>query len=125
MGPIYHLGTNEDKIKVINECKRVVKKNCIITTAYLNRMAQYVKPISGDPDSVDDEKLLKSSAFKFDSPEYIDRLHEECNIEKISNVGTDGLSYLLNKSINNFTSEQYKKWFANHITTCENASLPG
>ena len=136
MGPIYHLGAKEDKIKVINECKRVVKKDGIIAVAYLNRMAQYVKYISEDPGNIDDKSinalvpgnddtLLESSVFKFDSPEYIDGLHEECNIEKITNIGIDGLSYLLKESINDLTPEQYKIWLGNHITTCEDPGLLG
>lgn len=96
-----------------------------MAVSYLNRMAKYVKSVSEDPGYVDDELLQKGSVFKFDSPEYINRLHEECNIEKISNIGTDGLSYLLKHSINEFTPEQYKKWFENHIATCEDPSLLG
>jgi len=125
MGPIYHLGDKDDKSKVINECKRVVKDNGIIVVAYLNRMAQYVKSVSEDPDNVDDDKLLNSSVFKFDSPEYIEEIHDECNIEKITNFSADGLSYLLKHSINDFTHEQYTKWFENHIATCEDPSLLG
>ncbi len=47
------------------------------------------------------------------------------NVEKIFNIGTDGIAYLIGSKINNLTEQEYSYWVDYHLKTCENESLIG
>lgn len=48
LGPMYHLLKDEDRIKCIDECLRVLKPDGILAIAYINIYAQYVIHINRD-----------------------------------------------------------------------------
>lgn len=135
MGPIYHLGSKDDKIKCINESKRVAKPGSILAFSYINKLAQYTNEIYHDYNNLfdpyvdaliyDNQKLLSQGLLNFDSPSKIEDMMNECRIDKISHIGTDGISYLLNKSINSFDEYTYQKWLSNHLRICSEASILG
>lgn len=133
MGPIYHLGDREDKLKCIEECRRVLKPGGTLAVAYLNRQAMYLRSLMTSVSNIDDvdvnllldKEKVTEGVFKFDSPEYMEDLLTECHLNIRQNVSTDGISYIMADKINAYSHEQYKKFLHNHLLTCDEKHILG
>jgi len=136
MGPIYHLADEEDKMKCIDECVRVLRPGGILAVAYINKFAVCVSEVKRNT-----EKLFGSNlnniiskgiefgdnrdVFYFTSPKEIAHLLNNFNIEKIENIATDGVGYLMSNIINNYTEEEFEQWVKHHLDTCREESILG
>jgi ubiquinone/menaquinone biosynthesis C-methylase UbiE len=137
MGPYYHLKEDKDRLKVIEECLRVLKKDGVIVSAYINRYAAYMAEVKDMNDLVREKELLediiskglssreKTKAFYFSYPKEIEDLMAYNNVEKIYNIGADGIGYLLSSKIKDMNEEEYGYWLKYHIKSCESESLIG
>lgn len=137
MGPFYHLKEYETRSKVIKECLRVLRKDGVIVSAYINRYAAYMAEVKEMNGLVREKELLediiskglssreKTRAFYFSYPEEIEALMADNNVEKIHNIGTDGIGYLLSSKIKDMNEEEYSYWLEYHLKTCESKSLIG
>lgn len=137
MGPLYHLKEEKDRSKVIEQCLRVLKQDGIIISAYINRFASYMLEFMGSENLLGDRAILEDTlhkgyntrekllSFYFSYPQEIEALMSAQNVEKIFNIGTDGIAYLVGSKINNLTEQEYSYWVDYHLKTCENESLIG
>jgi ubiquinone/menaquinone biosynthesis C-methylase UbiE len=136
LGPIYHLTTDEDRFKCIDECLRVLKPGGVIAISYINRFAHFVDMIKRNKDDINDiglQNILNtgfesndlSSCFYFSTYNDMEKIMEYNNIKKEVHIGTDGIADLLRSSINEFTSEEFDIWMKYHFDTCENPNLVG
>ncbi len=136
MGPIYHLKEDVERRRAIDQCTKVLKKNGILAVAYINKYASYVSNFRRTKDIKDIyniEAIMdkgyytegKEGCFYFSSPEEIENLMKDYNVNKIYNLGTDGIGYLIGERILNLNEEEYKHWLEYHLRTCENESLLG
>ena len=136
MGALYHLKNEVDRGTVINECRSVLKENGIVVSSYINRYASFVLELIKMKNSLDTSELTeilnkgyksntKEDPFYGSSPYEIDKLMKEHNIEKISNIGVDGIGYLICDKILNFNDEEYKFWLETHYNKCEDENIIG
>jgi len=140
LGPIYHLLSEEDRIKCISECLRVLKSDGVLAIAYINK--HFIVPYLATVD----KKYIKSSLISkvindgmirerdedcfwtdayFTTPEEIENLVSRYSIKKLSHIATDGLSPMLRDSIDKLNEEEFNVWIEYHLNACEEESILG
>lgn len=136
LGPMYHLSKEEDQIKCIDECLRVLKPDGILAIAYINRYAQYVIHISRDKDYIND-KLLRNIVdfgieyeddrdyFYFSTYDEIEGIMAEFKVKRLDHIGTDGIVHMMRDNINSLDESEFNKWLDYHFKTFRNPSLIG
>lgn len=132
LGPLYHLDSDKDKLKCIEETKRVCKKDGMIFYAYLsNDMVFITESILYNKDYLGGSGYnhqtfkLTDEPFCFMTVEHMKHLMELSNLKEIKHVAVDGLSELLSDKINAFNDQQFKEWLRFHLYTCEKKELLG
>lgn len=135
-GPMYHLYTFEDKLKALNEAKRVTKTGGVILVAYLmneygvisygfkeNHVVECRKDgrLNEEFHCVSEEKDL----YDYVRLEDIDRLKDEANLERIQIISADGPTEYLRPVINAMDEETFKLFIEYHLSTCERYELLG
>lgn len=132
LGPLYHLDNDKDKLKCIQETKRVCKKSGKIFYAYLSNDMVFVTEtmrynkdhLCGDEYNHETFKLV-DEPFCFMTVDHMKHLMELSNLKEVNHIAVDGLSELLCDRINEFSDEQFKEWFRFHLYTCEKKELIG
>ena len=133
LGPLYHLYTEEDKKRTIEEAIRVTKKNGIIYLAYLTSDSVFVsyclkKHHLLDKDLYDDNYKLKDDPKEIFSVSYIDEFNDimsNYNVEYLHSVATDGITAALRDYVNELNQEEFNVWLNYHYSTCEKRELQG
>lgn len=134
LGPLYHLYTDEDKNKAIEEALRVTKKGGYIYIAYLTNDSVILSYCLRKHHFVNNEGLYDSNYKLFDNPKEIftvfyvdefDKMMAKYDIEHIKNVMTDGLSTNMSLYVNDLTDEEFKVWVDYHFSVCERKDLQG
>ena len=135
-GPMYHLYTFEDKLKALNEAKRVTKTGGVILVAYLmneygvisygfkeNHVVECRKDgrLNEDFHCVSEEKDL----YDYVRLEDIDRLKDAAELERIQIISADGPTEYLRPVINAMDEETFKLFIEYHLSTCERYELLG
>lgn len=135
MGALYHLNHVEDRKKAISECLRVLKPKGIFIAAYINRYAIILKDMldglenmdiamqvfkkGNNPDKYDGEAFYKTIPSEFENE------IKEFNLEKLHQIGTDGIGYAISDKLEKMTKEQFETWLDYHIKTCEDSNILG
>lgn len=134
LGPLYHLYTEEDKNKAIEEALRVTKEDGYIYIAYLTNDSVFLSYCLKKHHLVNNEGLYDSNYKLIDNPkevfsifyiEEFDNLMKKHNVEHIKNVMTDGLSTILREHVNDLSEEEFKVWVDYHLSVCERKDLQG
>ena len=137
-GPMYHLYSKEDKIRVLNEAKRVVKDNGYIFVAYCMNEATIIQwGFNGNGDNItraikenmleEDFKCISAlkDIFELVRIEDIEELNKECGLERIKFVGTDTFAHYIKDRIDSWTDEVYKMYLEYHLAICERPDIIG
>jgi len=130
MGALYHLNNINDREKCLSECLRVLKVGGLFVGAYINRHAVCIQSfLENLSDEVQERKeLAKTGVFNvfygMDFKE-INTLTNQFPLEKIVDIGIDGLAYPLSQWLNNLTSSEFEEYMGYHISTCEQPSIIG
>lgn len=123
-GPMYHLHSEEDKIKVLEEAKRVTKKGGYILVAYVmndycivsygfidNHILECIE--KGEVDSSFHSRMNENDLYDYVRIEDIDQLNEKVNVERVKIIGVDGptdyIRHIINK-MDEKTFEIYKDY---------------
>lgn len=135
-GPMYHLYTMEDKIKVLTEAMRVTKKGGIILVAYC--MNEYSILTYGFKENhiceslregkVDDSFHVIAEAedlYDYVRLEDIDAINKNVGIERIQIVAADGPANYMRTVLNAMDDETYQLFIDYHLSTCERQDLLG
>ena len=129
MGAIYHLRTAEEKAQAISECVRVCKPGGIVALAYITKIGMAFINMNHALDNMGEILRILDSTddglFRCDSPREIATLAETKGLQTLCNVGTDGISKLLQETINSATDEDFEKYMAYMYKTCEDESILG
>lgn len=135
-GPMYHLIKKEEKIKALNEAKRITKKNGIIMVAYCmndhaiithgfidNNIKNCIKnnELNNDFHITPKEKDLYSRLTIKD----INELNKEVNLKRIKIITPDGPANYLRKTLNKMDEETFDLFIKYHLSTCERLDLIG
>lgn len=136
LGPMYHLITKEEKIKALNEAKRITKKNGIIMVAYC--MNDYAILIHGFRDN-----NILSAINNNDINEYfhvtpkntdlysrvtiddINELNKLVNLQRIKIISPDGASNYMRNVLNKMDDNTFNLFIKYHLSTCERQDLIG
>lgn len=135
-GPMYHLITNDDKIKALREAKRITKKNGIIMVAYI--MNDYCilthgfkdnNIINAKKNSMIDEnyKCVKweNNLYSVVRLEDIDRLNNSVDLKRLKIITPDGPANYMRATLNKMTEEEFREFLGYHFKTCERLDMIG
>ena len=135
-GPMYHLITKEEKIKALEEAKRITKKNGIIMIAYC--MNDYAIIEHGFIDNnilnciknneIDNNYHItpkETDLYSRLTIKEIDELNKITNLERIKIIATVGAANYIRKSLNKMDEETFNIFIDYHFKTCERLDLIG
>lgn len=131
-GPLYHLSKIEDRMKCIEEVKRVCKDNGKIFFAFISNdmvittetMCYNPNFLKGDAYNHETFKLV-DFPFVFHNVDQCRKLLNDSGVEIISEIAADGLSELLADKINNMDEEDYNLWLNYHYHCSEKPEFLG
>lgn len=135
-GPMYHLYKFEDKVKALQEAKRVTKANGFILVAYC--MNEYSVLTYGFKEnniraSIDKGKLSDDfhvlsepeDLYDYVRIEDIDKLNEAAKLHRIKIVAADGPANYMRPVLNAMDEDAFGLFLKYHFSTCERPDLLG
>lgn len=140
MGPLYHLTSDEQHIRCINECVRVTKPNGILAFSYISPYSVFPCVIRGDinrisydlVDGITTRKVINASdecCFWTDNyyydPDDIENRLQSLGVSVIDHLATDGQSIAFQSVINSMDDKQFQTWMYYHKLTCRVRSILG
>lgn len=131
-GPMYHLLTMEEKVKALEEAKRVSKKYIFISycmnefaVIYHGFIEGYIKE---DIKNLDNSfKVIKDNdnLYSYVRLEDIDYLKDKCNLKRVKIINQDGPTEYIKNIVNKMDDETYELFINYHLSTCERLELLG
>lgn len=135
-GPMYHLYTFEDKLKALNEAKRVTKPEGTILVAYC--MNEYAVIVHGFRDkniknSVETHKVTDDfhcvsqieDLYDYVRIEDIDKLNKAAGVERLKIISADGAANYIRQTLNQLDDEEFDLFIKYHLSVCERQELVG
>lgn len=135
-GPMYHLYTLEDKIKALNEAKRVTKPGGIILVAYCmneysiltygfkeNHICESLK--NGKVDKDFHVVAEPEDLYDYVRIEDIDAVNKAVGIKRLKLISADGPANYMRQILNAMDDETYQLFIEYHLLTCERPDLLG
>lgn len=135
-GPMYHLCSEEERLRAFSEAKRVTKKGGFIFAAYImneyallkycfgeDKIAECLEngSLTGDFHCVTKENDLYSYLRLCD----IDSLNEKTGFKLIKRFAQDGASDYMRRELNAMSEETFSLFIKYHLATCEMPELLG
>lgn len=118
-GPLYHLPSEEDKVKALSEAKRVTKRGGLILVAYLmndysiltycfaeNRMSKLME--SGFVDKEFHVRTPEGELYDYVRIEDADRLNKKVGLERQLVFSPEGASDFMRTQLNYMTDENFE-----------------
>jgi 2-polyprenyl-3-methyl-5-hydroxy-6-metoxy-1,4-benzoquinol methylase len=129
MGALYHLSTDDEKLKAIENCVAITKPGGLVVLSYIN----YYAAIASDTRrGLDDfSKILTTMSdegdylFKVTMPTKIAKLSEDAGMKILHHLGTDGISYIISDRINEASEIDFEDWSDYIYKHCEEPSILG
>ena len=135
-GPTYHLFSHEDKLKAINEAKRVTKPGghilimyltneyAVITYAFKEGNLQKVLA-EGKLDENFQTQTTKEDLYSYVRLEEINKLKDDSNLSRIKIIGVDGATDYIRPTINKLSNEDFEIYKNYQLSICERPELLG
>ena len=130
-GPMYHLYKKEDKLKALNEAKRICRKYIFVTYimneyavieyAFKDGHYKEIKDKLTDDFHIDDPDNL----FFQSRIEDINELNELAGLKLIRRFAADGPTDYMRSTINTMDDETFEAYLKFHQATCERKELLG
>lgn len=135
-GPLYHLLSHEEKLKAINEAKRVTRKGGTILIMYLmNEYAviTYAFKEGNLQRCLSENKLNENfecktrteDLYSYVRIEEINSLVEDSNLERIKIIGVDGATDYIRPTINKLSEEDFEIYKKYILSISERPELLG
>lgn len=141
MGPLYHLVNEDDRFKVVQECKRVVKNNGIIVFSFITVMAQTISLLKRNSEKIEEwyEHLIKTINTGINNPDFDTSFTEAYfihpfEIEPFLNIndlvvlklaGAEGFSNQSEEIILKLPKSKIEKWIDFNYKYSEDRSILG
>ncbi|AKA69496.1 class I SAM-dependent methyltransferase [Clostridium scatologenes] len=135
-GPMYHLYQFEDKVKALQEAKRVTKDGGFILVAYC--MNEYSVITYGFKENnirecIDNGKLSDDfhvisepiDLYDYVRIEDINKLNEEVKLKRIKLIAADGPADYMRPVLNAMDEDTFQIFLKYHFSTCERPELLG
>ncbi len=124
-GPLYHLHEEEDKLRCIEETKRVCKPDGKIFFAFISNdmviltMQQCQEDYLMNGDYNKETFRLDDFPFVFHTVDHCRELLGKAGVEIIHEVASDGASELLQELVNGMDEASYQQYLRYHFYICE------
>lgn len=124
-GPLYHLHSQADKLRCIQEAKRVCKPDGKLFFAFISNDMVILTMFHEVPDYFVTGDYNKDTfrchdfPFVFHTVDACRELLREGGVKILHEVATDGVSELLQEKINAMDEESYAQYLRYHFYTCE------
>lgn len=133
LGPLYHLISEDEKVKAINEAKRILKPTGIIFIAYVMNDYAIIKhgfmeqAILKEQEKIKNYKIIskETDLYSYVNLEDINHLNEITKLNRIQIVSTTGISNYIREYTNKLTEEEYNLFVDYHLNNCERLDLIG
>lgn len=135
-GPMYHLYTEEDKLKALSEAKRITKPGGYLLVAYLmNEYAVltfgfregHVKECLADGRLTPDYHCVSTpkDLYEYVRLEDINALNDALSLKRHKIVSVDGAADYMRREINAMDDEMFARFIEYQLTICERPELLG
>ena len=135
-GPMYHLFSFEDKLKALNEAKRVTKPGGIILVAYcMNEYGvltyafkeRHILECVQEKRFTEDFHTIsgKENLYDYVRLEDINELNETADLTRLQIISPDGAANYMRPFLNQLTEEEFEYFIQYHMSTCERPDLIG
>ena len=130
-GPLYHLHEEADKLRCIEEAKRVCKPDGKIFFAFISNdiviltMQQCQDDYLMNGDYNKESFRLDDFPFVFHTPDHCRELLGRAGIQIIHEVASDGASELLQDLVNGLDEASYHQYLRYHFYICEKPEFLG
>lgn len=135
-GPMYHLLLESEKLKALEEAKRVVKKNGrIFVSYYMNDYAiltyGFIKKHilesieEGRVDKSYHMQNLKDDLYSMVRIEDIDKFNKLTLLKREKIIASDGASNYIRVALNALSEEEFKEYIKYHLSICERYDMLG
>ena len=130
-GPLYHLHEEADKLRCIEEAKRVCKKDGKILFAFISNdmviltMQQLHSNYLTSGDYNKETFRLDDFPFVFHTPDHCRELLGKAGIQICHEVASDGASELLQDLVNGLDEASYQQYLRYHFYICEKPEFLG
>lgn len=135
-GPMYHLISMEEKVKALEEAKRITKENGYIFISYcMNEYAVITHAFIDNniKESIDNNLIDKDykitpkndDLYSFVRLEDINYLKDKCNLKRVKILSQDGPTEYIKKVINKMNDYEFNTYFNYHLSICERPELLG
>lgn len=135
-GPMYHLFSEEDKLKALSEAKRVTKPDGIILVAYVMNeygVLTYAFKEKHIMECIKEKRLTESfktisetkDLYDYMRIEDINLLNEKVNLQRIKIISPDGPANYMRMYLNQLTDEEFEAFVSYQMATCERKDLIG
>lgn len=135
-GPMYHLFEFEDKLKALNEAKRVTKPDGTILVAYcMNEygIITYAFKEKHIMECVREKRLtedfhtvsFKENLYDYMRIEDIDKLNAAAGLKRLQIISPDGPANYIRPFLNQLSDEEFEQFVQYQMATCERADLIG
>ena len=135
-GPLYHLISKNEKIKALEEAKRITKDNGIIMVVYcMNDYAiikhgfldNHIIEAKGN-NKIDNNYHVKSNSqdlYSLMRIEDINELNNIVNLKRIQIIAQDGPTDYIRPIINKMSDDEFHTYIDYHLKTCERQDMIG
>lgn len=133
-GPMYHLISMEEKVKALEEAKRITKKNGYIFISYCMNEFAIIKHgfmdnnILKELDIIDDNFKIHpkdTDLYSFVRLEDIDYLKNKVHLKRVKIINQDGPTEYMKNDINKMDEETFELFIKYHLSICERKELLG
>lgn len=137
LGPMYHLYTQEDKLKALSEAIRVTKKGGVVFVAYCMGDASVLSYgfIRGQIYELLEKTMLNTETFDtFSNPwdifelvrkEDIDELRSHFDVTQLYFIASDGYTNHMRETVDGMDNKMYEIFLKYHLATCERQDMIG
>ena len=135
-GPMYHLISDNDKLKALSEAKRILKDNGLIFISYyMNEYAIITHGFIENTIKEDIKNNLIDNTFHITPKEDdlysmvrledINYYKDALKLHRIKIIAQDGPTDYLRSTINKMDNETFELYYKYHLSICEKAELLG
>lgn len=135
-GPMYHLFSNEDKIKALSEAKRITKPGGVIFVAYVMNeygvitycfKERHVKEIMEYHRLTEDFHTVSQveNLYDYVRIEDIDKLNQQCGLKRKMIISPDGAADYMRQYLNKLDEEEFQYFLDYQLSICERQDLIG
>ena len=135
-GPLYHLHGNEEKLKALNEAKRITKKGGIILVAYVMNEYSVISycfkehkwaevAAKGGLNESFHTICTEEDLYDYVRIEDINRLNAAAGLERIKIISADGAADYMRRELNEMSEEEFEAFCKFQLAICERPELTG